>query len=75
MSLVDQYEISNANTAFALGVSTIDRIAQSFAGNGQRLYSASFVAANSFGAIGTVVCKLYAHTATFGSTGKPTGLA
>lgn len=49
---------------------------QSFTGDGSRLRRVLFELALTGGALsGTVVCKLYAHSGTYGSSGIPTGTA
>jgi hypothetical protein len=46
--------------------------AQSFTGNGQRMYSAGYLLTKTGSPTGNVQAKIYAHTGTFGS-GKPVG--
>lgn len=73
--VVDSYNESNMNST-ALGTST-SFWGQSLTGDGSTLGMAKFfMACDVPGTLtGNVICKIYAHTGTFGSTGTPTGAA
>ena len=71
VEVIDSCPIGNSGAA-AQSVNT--GIGQSFTGDGTPLTSCSFYLSSSFVALtGTLYATLYAHTGTFGTSGKPTG--
>ena len=71
----DSYSESNRNSDCNLSA-TFVKYAQSFTASANGgLSSCKFYIKKSTGAIGSLVAVLYAHTGTWGSTGKPTGAA
>ncbi len=78
VAAADFYSESNQSTAFTLQDnvgSDESSAAQSFYGNGQTLHSCVFYLKKTGAPTGNAVAKIYAHTATFGSTSIPTGAA
>ena len=73
--LIDSYSETNAAGAFTLPTD-ISIVGQSFnSAGGGTLNSAKFYMAKTGTPPGNIVAKVYAHTGTYGSTGKPTGSA
>ena len=71
VEVIDSCPIGNAGSA---AQSAADGIGQSFTGDGRELTSCSFYLSSSFAPLtGTLYATLYAHTGTFGTSGKPTG--
>jgi len=68
----DSYASSNRDADTALN-NTTTAVGQSFTGNGQQLDAVQFVLSKSNSPTGNAVAKIYAHTGSFGTTGKPTG--
>src|SRR5574343_703571 len=75
--IIDSYSESNYNNAltFYSGYS-IQKVGQSFHNtNGCNLLSAKFYCIKIGSPTGNIYANVYAHTGTYGSTGKPTGSA
>jgi len=71
VTLIDSCSIANAGSA---SQSVATGIGQSFTGNGSQLTSCSFYLRYSITPLtGTLYATLYAHTGTYGTSGKPTG--
>lgn len=80
----DQFSVSevvtcasngSGSTAYSCYSGQIEAFGQSFEGDGNRLYSATFNLAKTGSPTGNAYVKIYAHTGTFGTDGKPTGSA
>jgi hypothetical protein len=71
---IDYYDISNKTGDFTFGEETNIGVGVSFTGDGSQLNSIRIYLTN-VSSVGNIVCKIYAHSGTFGSTGIPTGSA
>lgn len=74
-TLVDSYVYYNASSYWMMYLGNAIKLAQSFTGNGTILDSAKFYGSKYGSPTGNIYAVLYAHTGTYGSTGKPTGSA
>jgi hypothetical protein len=72
--LIDSYSESNYNNDLAFSTLSYGT-GQSFTGDGGVLNSCKFYLQKQGSPSGTIYAKIYAHTGTFGSSGKPTGSA
>lgn len=75
MQIVDSYSESNYANGSEYVFNTDNWRGITFAGNGRILNGVRFYLKRSGTDIGTVVVKIYAHTGTYGTNGKPTGEA
>lgn len=74
--LIDSYSQSNVNTNGFVRDDVYPRYGQSFTASSGVLNSAKFWVKRVGSPTGNLICNIYAHTGTFGtSTGKPTGSA
>jgi hypothetical protein len=73
-SLAAFYNHANADSVSSLN-NTSTAIGQSFTGDGNRINQVYWYIAKVGSPTGNAVCKIYAHTGTFGSSGTPTGSA
>lgn len=75
--ILDSYSESNLSEYSIVGGTSVERLAQSFTGDGKDITSVSFYVLRNANAAGTgnITAALYAHTGTYGSTGTPTGAA
>jgi hypothetical protein len=73
-TIVDSYSESNSDGSFLI-YDGQPGYGQSFTGDGGILQSVKLYLENYTGATGTAYVKIYAHTGTFGTDGKPTGSA
>ena len=74
MAVMDSYSEANGDGGVDLD-KDIDACGQSFTGNGGPVDSCEFYLKKSGTPAGNMEARVYAHTGTFGSTGKPTGAA
>lgn len=74
-NIIDSYSESNfsSNVQMDNGGVNFNRFGQSFTGNGSAVGSAAFYIDKSASPTGNAFAEIYAHTGTFGTTGKPTG--
>lgn len=72
MAVIDEYSSANYDGT-DLTMDSRDYQGQSFTGDGSNLGSAAFYLRKTGSPTGTFTYQIYAHTGTFGSTGKPTG--
>lgn len=74
--LIDSYSETNKNSSYPLSKTIFYQAAgQSFAPLDALLTSVKFYLKKDSSPVGNLYAKLYAHTGTFGSLGKPTGAA
>ena len=78
--LIDEYPSSNRNTFYSLGgyelaAPPYPAAGQTFKGGGGLLKKCTFFLFRNATIGGNCYAKLYAHTGTFGTSGKPTGTA
>lgn len=71
--LVDSYSESNASGYSVVRAGHITQLGQSFIAIAGTLDSCKFELKKSGSPTGNITAKLYAHTGTFGTDGKPTG--
>ena len=72
--LVDSYDETNGDASIVVGeTGAAIRQGQSFLGTGKPLFQAGFYMARVGSPVGNVTATLYAHSATFGTTGTATG--
>lgn len=69
------YSEANQDAATALNSGGTVGASQSFAGNNGVLSSCRFMLKKTGSPTGTAVCKIYAHSGTFGTSSVPTGAA
>lgn len=79
ISAADSYPISNYDSNYGLN-GTTDGAAQSFPGDGNSLISCAFLIRAckhnvTTETTGNVICRLYAHAGTYGTSSVPTGTA
>lgn len=76
-TIVDFYSETNQDSGEPLvrPSDNVSRVGQSFTGDGQKLDSCKFYLHKVASPTGNITAELYAHTGTFGTTGKPTGSA
>ena len=74
--LADSYsEVNQSSSSSALRSTGPHGAGQSFTGDGNTLDSVKWYLLKSGNPTGNIVAKVYAHTGSFGTTGKPTGAA
>ena len=71
--LDDSYSETNQNGARELYSGLVTKVGQSFTSQGGDIQSVKFYLKKIGAPTGNMVATLYAHTGTYGSTGKPTG--
>jgi len=64
---------TSGSTAWSCYDGQIERFGQSFEGDGNKLYSATFNLAKTGSPTGNAYVKIYAHSGTFGTSSVPTG--
>lgn len=72
---VDYYSESRRDSDGSMYSGGNTALGQSFTGNGEKLSTARFFLRKFGTPTGNAVAKLYEHSGSFGSTGKPTGAA
>jgi len=69
--IIDEYEAGNRNNDENLNSEESDAAGQSFTGDGNRIDQIRWLLSKSTSPIGDVVCKIYAHSGTFGTSSVP----
>lgn len=71
-TLIDSYLITNRDSNITLGAGGNNiAYAQSFTGDGRKLYNVSMSMLKTGSPTGNLYCRIHKHTGTFGSTGVP----